>query len=94
MGFKFLLPLEIMSDLLGPGIYVKKLSFPFLCSREVWPEGDVFGSPDISPEEEIQLLKEILYAPLPRECPVPSACLLQALFQHQGNADPVTFTFL
>ncbi|XP_040839530.1 protein timeless homolog [Ochotona curzoniae] len=36
-------------------------------AREVWPEGDVFGSPDISPEEEIQLLKEILYAPLPRQ---------------------------
>ncbi|XP_037370906.1 protein timeless homolog isoform X2 [Talpa occidentalis] len=35
-------------------------------AREVWPEGDVFGSQDISPDEEIQLLKEILSAPLPR----------------------------
>ncbi|XP_006897685.1 PREDICTED: protein timeless homolog [Elephantulus edwardii] len=35
-------------------------------AREVWPEGDVFGSQDISPDEEIQLLKQILSAPLPR----------------------------
>ncbi|XP_057557109.1 protein timeless homolog [Hippopotamus amphibius kiboko] len=35
-------------------------------AREVWPEGDVFGSQDISLEEEIQLLKQILWAPLPR----------------------------
>ncbi|XP_010642972.1 protein timeless homolog [Fukomys damarensis] len=35
-------------------------------AREVWPEGDVFGFPDISPEEELQLLKQILSAPLPR----------------------------
>ncbi|KAG8510249.1 Protein timeless [Galemys pyrenaicus] len=36
-------------------------------AREVWPEGDVFGSQDISPEEEIQLLKQILSAPIPRQ---------------------------
>ncbi|XP_023563143.1 protein timeless homolog isoform X2 [Octodon degus] len=36
-------------------------------AREVWPEGDVFGFPDISPEEEIELLKQILSAPLPRQ---------------------------
>ncbi|XP_045685429.1 protein timeless homolog isoform X1 [Phyllostomus hastatus] len=36
-------------------------------AREVWPEGDVFGSQDISPEEEIQLLKQVLCAPLPRQ---------------------------
>ncbi|KAL2776225.1 protein timeless-like protein isoform 2, partial [Daubentonia madagascariensis] len=36
-------------------------------AREVWPEGDVFGTQDISPEEEIQLLKQILSAPLPRQ---------------------------
>lgn len=36
-------------------------------AREVWPEGDVFGSQDISQEEEIQLLKQILWAPLPRQ---------------------------
>ncbi|KAF0883335.1 protein timeless homolog [Crocuta crocuta] len=36
-------------------------------AREVWPEGDVFGSQDISAEEEIQLLKQILCAPLPRQ---------------------------
>ncbi|XP_059969191.1 protein timeless homolog isoform X2 [Mesoplodon densirostris] len=36
-------------------------------AREVWPEGDVFGSQDISPEEEIQLLKQIIWAPLPRQ---------------------------
>lgn len=32
----------------------------------------MFGSQDISPEEETQLLKEILSAPLPREPPFPS----------------------
>ncbi|XP_047405854.1 protein timeless homolog [Sciurus carolinensis] len=36
-------------------------------AREVWPEGDVFGSPNISPKEEMQLLKQILSAPLPRQ---------------------------
>ncbi|XP_006741087.1 protein timeless homolog [Leptonychotes weddellii] len=36
-------------------------------AREVWPEGDVFGPQDISAEEEIQLLKQILCAPLPRQ---------------------------
>ncbi|XP_007953322.1 protein timeless homolog [Orycteropus afer afer] len=36
-------------------------------AREVWPEGDVFGCQDISPEEEIQLLKQILSAPIPRQ---------------------------
>ncbi|XP_006859499.1 PREDICTED: protein timeless homolog [Chrysochloris asiatica] len=36
-------------------------------AREVWPEGDVFGCEDISPEEEIQLLKQIISAPLPRQ---------------------------
>ncbi|EQB77782.1 protein timeless-like protein [Camelus ferus] len=36
-------------------------------AREVWPEEDVFGSQDISPEEEIQLLKQIFWAQLPRQ---------------------------
>lgn len=33
--------------------------------REVWPEGDVFGSADVEPEEELELLKQILHASLP-----------------------------
>ncbi|XP_031205478.1 protein timeless homolog isoform X3 [Mastomys coucha] len=36
-------------------------------AREVWPEGNVFGPPVISPGEEMQLLKQILSAPLPRQ---------------------------
>lgn len=36
-------------------------------AREVWPEGNVFGSPVISPGEEMQLLKQILSATLPRQ---------------------------
>ncbi|XP_057614159.1 protein timeless homolog isoform X1 [Chionomys nivalis] len=36
-------------------------------AREVWPEGSVFGSPLISPGEEMQLLRQILTAPLPRQ---------------------------
>ncbi|XP_071991124.1 protein timeless homolog [Engystomops pustulosus] len=35
-------------------------------AREVWPEGDVFGSPESNPEEEVELLKQILFADLPR----------------------------
>ncbi|KAL0978263.1 hypothetical protein UPYG_G00168150 [Umbra pygmaea] len=35
-------------------------------AREVWPEGDVFGSADVEPEEELELLKQILFAELPR----------------------------
>lgn len=35
--------------------------------REVWPEGDVFGSADVEPEEELELLKQILHANLPRK---------------------------
>ncbi|XP_035244175.1 protein timeless homolog [Anguilla anguilla] len=38
-------------------------------AREVWPEGDVFGSTDVEPEEELQLLKQILFAELPRSAP-------------------------
>ncbi|KAK3512612.1 hypothetical protein QTP70_018623 [Hemibagrus guttatus] len=35
-------------------------------AREVWPEGDVFGSAEVEPEEELDLLKQILFAELPR----------------------------
>ncbi|KAM5179479.1 protein timeless homolog [Mantella aurantiaca] len=35
-------------------------------AREVWPEGDVFGSSDSGPEEEVELLKQIFFADLPR----------------------------
>uniref|UniRef100_A0A8C4EF66 Timeless circadian clock n=1 Tax=Dicentrarchus labrax TaxID=13489 RepID=A0A8C4EF66_DICLA len=35
-------------------------------AREVWPEGDVFGSADVEPEEELELLKQILHATLPK----------------------------
>ncbi|XP_048856123.1 protein timeless homolog [Brienomyrus brachyistius] len=38
-------------------------------AREVWPEGDVFGSADVEPEEEMQLLNQILFADLPRAAP-------------------------
>ncbi|XP_072423149.1 protein timeless homolog isoform X1 [Chiloscyllium punctatum] len=36
-------------------------------AREVWPEGDVFGSSDLQLEEESELLKQILFAKLPRQ---------------------------
>ncbi|TKS71507.1 Protein timeless -like protein [Collichthys lucidus] len=36
---------------------------------QVWPEGDVFGSADVEPEEELELLKQILHANLPRSSP-------------------------
>uniref|UniRef100_A0A3Q2C843 Timeless circadian clock n=1 Tax=Cyprinodon variegatus TaxID=28743 RepID=A0A3Q2C843_CYPVA len=35
-------------------------------AREVWPDGDVFGSSDVEPEEELELLKQIFHANLPR----------------------------
>ncbi|OPJ69958.1 timeless-like protein isoform A [Patagioenas fasciata monilis] len=38
-------------------------------ARDVWPEGDVFGAPDAGPAEETQLLREILFAPLPQPAP-------------------------
>ncbi|KAM6231160.1 protein timeless homolog isoform 2-T3 [Spheniscus humboldti] len=38
-------------------------------ARDVWPEGDVFGPPDAEPPEETRLLREILFAPLPRHVP-------------------------
>lgn len=40
---------------------------PFVTLRDVWPEGDVFGSADVEPEEELELLKQILHANLPSE---------------------------
>lgn len=42
--------------------------FLYFYHREVWPEGDVFGSADVEPEEELELLKQILIANLPSEC--------------------------
>lgn len=43
-----------------------KHEFHFLILlREVWPEGDVFGSADVEHEEELELLKQILKANLP-----------------------------
>ncbi|XP_070596659.1 protein timeless homolog [Erythrolamprus reginae] len=36
-------------------------------AREVWPEGDVFGSSTVDPVEEMELLKQILFANLPRQ---------------------------
>uniref|UniRef100_A0A8C6UQN3 Timeless circadian clock n=1 Tax=Neogobius melanostomus TaxID=47308 RepID=A0A8C6UQN3_9GOBI len=42
-------------------------------AREVWPEGDVFGSLDVEPEEELELLKQILHANLPRSSPAEPA---------------------
>ncbi|CAL8401457.1 unnamed protein product [Arctogadus glacialis] len=38
-------------------------------AREVWPEGDVFGPADVEPEDELELLKQILHATLPRSAP-------------------------
>ncbi|XP_064262334.1 protein timeless homolog isoform X3 [Passer domesticus] len=38
-------------------------------AREVWPEGDVFGSADVGPPEETRLLREILVASLPGHAP-------------------------
>ncbi|KAM9444217.1 protein timeless homolog [Clarias gariepinus] len=35
-------------------------------AREVWPEGDVFGSAEVESEDELNLLKQILFAELPR----------------------------
>ncbi|KAM6153293.1 protein timeless homolog isoform 2-T2 [Erethizon dorsatum] len=55
-----------IQDCLLAGQAPKALTF-LRSAREVWPEGDVFGFPDISPEEEMQLLKQILSAPLPRQ---------------------------
>uniref|UniRef100_A0A671N5S9 Timeless circadian clock n=1 Tax=Sinocyclocheilus anshuiensis TaxID=1608454 RepID=A0A671N5S9_9TELE len=34
-------------------------------ARAVWPEGDTFGSVEVEPEEELELLKQILFTKLP-----------------------------
>uniref|UniRef100_A0A670HWM7 Timeless circadian regulator n=1 Tax=Podarcis muralis TaxID=64176 RepID=A0A670HWM7_PODMU len=34
---------------------------------EVWPEGDVFGSSSLGPDEETELLRQIFFATLPRQ---------------------------
>uniref|UniRef100_A0A8D0GCA5 Timeless circadian regulator n=1 Tax=Sphenodon punctatus TaxID=8508 RepID=A0A8D0GCA5_SPHPU len=36
-------------------------------AREVWPEGDSFGPSDVDLDEETELLKQILFANLPRQ---------------------------
>jgi len=36
-------------------------------SREFWPEGEVFGSLEIRPEEELLLLRTLFYSDLPGE---------------------------
>uniref|UniRef100_A0A8B9JXQ7 Timeless circadian clock n=1 Tax=Astyanax mexicanus TaxID=7994 RepID=A0A8B9JXQ7_ASTMX len=46
-------------------------------AREVWPEGNVFGSAEVQPEEELELLKQILFAELPSKitienCDIPA----------------------
>uniref|UniRef100_A0A8D2KU70 Timeless circadian regulator n=1 Tax=Varanus komodoensis TaxID=61221 RepID=A0A8D2KU70_VARKO len=38
-------------------------------AREVWPEGDIFGSPTLDSEEETELLRRIFSAHLTREYP-------------------------
>lgn len=35
-----------------------------LCYREIWPENDSFGRPDLPPEEEFLALREIFFADL------------------------------
>ena len=42
----------------------------------MWPEGDVFGPADVEPEDELELLKQILHATLPRESPERQGSLL------------------
>lgn len=37
----------------------------FRACRDIWPEGEVFGAVDISPEEELLLLRELFHASLP-----------------------------
>lgn len=55
--------------------------------REVWPEGDVFGSSDVEPEEELELLKQIIHANLPSEwCKFQIVSFLGVLtFLHHSN---------
>ncbi|XP_059385014.1 protein timeless homolog [Carassius carassius] len=42
-------------------------------ARAVWPEGETFGSVEVEPEEELELLKQILFTKLPKSVPVDSA---------------------
>ncbi|XP_073681631.1 protein timeless homolog [Garra rufa] len=42
-------------------------------ARAVWPDGDTFGSIEVEPEEELELLKQILFTKLPKVVPLDSA---------------------
>ncbi|KAL1265399.1 hypothetical protein QQF64_003426, partial [Cirrhinus molitorella] len=42
-------------------------------ARAVWPDGDTFGSIEVEPEEELELLKQILFTKLPKSVPLDSA---------------------
>ena len=33
--------------------------------RDVWPEGEVFGAPEVGPEDELLLLRELYNTELP-----------------------------
>ncbi|XP_071489964.1 protein timeless homolog [Diadema antillarum] len=44
----------------------------FRASREVWPEGDVFGASDIEPEDEFMALREIHFTNLNVQQPEPA----------------------
>ncbi|XP_051532398.1 protein timeless homolog [Myxocyprinus asiaticus] len=41
-------------------------------ARAVWPEEDTFGSVEVEPEEDLELLKQILFSKLPRSAPIDS----------------------
>lgn len=33
--------------------------------RDVWPEGEVFGPPEVGPQDELLLLREVFHTDLP-----------------------------
>ncbi|KAG8452506.1 hypothetical protein GDO86_004335 [Hymenochirus boettgeri] len=59
-------------------------------AREVWPEGDVFGSSEIEPEEEIELLKQILFADLPRSTQIENEDMTEEAEEEEIEEEELT----
>uniref|UniRef100_A0A8B9JZI4 Timeless circadian clock n=1 Tax=Astyanax mexicanus TaxID=7994 RepID=A0A8B9JZI4_ASTMX len=62
-------------------------------AREVWPEGNVFGSAEVQPEEELELLKQILFAELPSKitienCDIPACQSIKVVFASPNIVRP------
>lgn len=66
-----------------PSVYLYFEPAFSLLDREVWP-GAEFGTPGISVDEELDIMREILYNPVAGMCPIP-------MFRYTFHPAPVPF---